>query len=188
MVRILKFASAIIIPLCVLTFVISMRAGIWDWWLGIDKVVKVAENFETSYAPDACRPVRAGDPAWKPLLKLIDKYSIANLPKDRKPKVFARSVAILSQKIDMGPGVIAEWTAPSTPIVLIYRDWPGRAVPPQDYRIVGTLGDLRTWINRSRDDFRFFMQDILLAVLSVTLGAIIWLAETRSRKKRYRGV
>jgi hypothetical protein len=56
-------------------------------------------------------------------------------------------------------------------------------VPPEDYRIVGTIGDLRAWIIRSKDDFRFVMQDILLAVLSITLGAIIWVTEAKPDKE-----
>jgi hypothetical protein len=183
LIRTLKFFLAIVIPVCVIAFVFSMRTGFWDWCFGIDKVVKVTENFETSYAPDACHPVRPGDPAWDPILKLISKYSSADLPKDKKPKVFARFVAVLSQKTDLGQGKIAEWTAPSTPIALIYRDWPGQDVPPQDYRIVGTIGDLRIWINRSRDDFRFVMQDILFAILAIIIGTIIWFTEVYSPKQ-----
>jgi hypothetical protein len=92
-------------------------------------------------------------------------------------------VAVLSRKTDLDQGRIAEWTAPSTLIALLYKDWPGQDVPPEDYRIVGTIGDLRAWIIRSKDDFRFVMQDILLAVLSITLGAIIWVTEAKPDKE-----
>lgn len=182
-VRILRILSAFIIPTIVLIFVISMRVGFWDRWFGLDKVAIIAENFESSYTPNASHPIRLGDPGWKPLLKLISKYSIANLPKDKEPRVFARFVAILSQKTDLGQGRIAEWTAPSTPIALIYREWPGQSVSPQDYRIVGTIGDLRTWINRSKDDFRFIVQDILLAILSITCGILVLVTEKVSPKR-----
>lgn len=178
-VLMLKFVAAVIIPSVVLVFVISMRVGIWDRWFGLDKVEKVAEKFESSYSSDASHPVRIGDPAWTPILRLISKYSNVDLPKDKEPRVLARFVAVLSGKTDLGQGRIAEWTAPSTPIALLYRDWPGQDVPREDYRIVGTIGDLRAWINRSKDDFRFVMQDILLAVLSITLGAIIWVTEAK---------
>jgi len=175
--RFLKFVAAIIIPLIVLSFVISMRVGCWDRFFGLDKVEKVAENFESSYKPNVSHTVRVGDPAWNPLMRLISKYSNVDLPKDREPRVLARFVAVLSGKTDLGQGKIAEWTAPSTPIVVIYRDWPGQNVSTQDYRIVGTISDLRTWINRSKDDFRFIIQDILLAILSIAFGLLIWVSE-----------
>jgi hypothetical protein len=77
----------------------------------------------------------------------------------------------------MGPGRIAEWTAPSPPILLSYVDWPGNAVTPSDYRIVGTIGDLRVWVDKRRADFHFLARDILLSISSVVIGVLIWLAE-----------
>jgi hypothetical protein len=173
--RTLELVSAVIIPFCILIFVVSQRVGFWDWWFGLNDVEKVAVNFETSYASDASHPVRPGDPSWQPLLILIRNYSHVDLPKGREPKVFARSVAISSQKMDLGDGKFAEWTAPTTPIILIYRDWPGQTVPPTDYRIVGSIADLRTWINRSKDDFRFIVQDFSLTFLSLVFAIMIWL-------------
>ena len=182
--RTIKFISAIVIPICVLVFLWSLRTEFWDKWFGIDEVEKVVKNFELSYSPDASHPVRAGDPAWKPMMRLIHKYSAIELPKEREPKVIARSVAVFSQKLDIGAGKISEWTSPATPVILLYKDWPGQSVPPQDYRVVGTIGDLRLWINQSRDDFRFIMQDVLLSALSITLGIMIWVGEHFSQHRK----
>ena len=169
-----EFFSALTVSVCVLMFVISTHAGWWDQWRGLDEVEKLAANIETSYA-HVPRQVRPGESAWKPLLRLIRRYSIADLPTDKEPKVFGRFVAIDSKKIELGGGQIGEWTAPTRPIVLIYRDWPGQQVPLADYRIVGVISDLRSWINRSKDDFRFWVQDVFFASASLAVTiAVYW--------------
>jgi hypothetical protein len=173
--RLVKFISGVFIPLCVLAFVISTRVGFWGYWFGLNHVEKVAANLETSYATNVSRQVRPGDPAWKPLLRLINKYSTANFPKDREPKVFARYVAVGSHKIEAGNELVAEWTAPTTPIMLIYKEWPGQKVERKDNHIVGSIADLRTWITRSKDDFRFLVQDVALAVLSLVFAVVLWI-------------
>src|ERR1051325_11725146 len=93
---------AVTVSVCLIVFLVSMHFGFWDWWRGLNEVEKVATNFESSYAPDASRPVRPGDPAWPRLLKLIAAYSPASLPMHKEPKVLVRSVAIDSKKLDVG--------------------------------------------------------------------------------------
>jgi hypothetical protein len=75
--------------------------------------------------------VREGDAEWSPLIALVRVYSHADLPANRKPKVLARHRALLSEEIPgptVGPMPLAEWTSLATPLLLIYKDWPGREV------------------------------------------------------------
>jgi hypothetical protein len=161
---VLQLASAVLIPACAIGFVVVERAGLLDYYLGHDAVLEVAARLETSYAENVDRQIGPDERAWRPLLRLIRKYSTATLPDNREPVMLARSVAIASAKLDIGQGQPAEWTAPSTPIILIYSDWPGHEVPPKEYRVVGTIGDLRAWVDRSRADLRFWIQDLSLAL------------------------
>jgi hypothetical protein len=155
--------------------VVSNRFGVWDRWYGLHHLEKVAANFETSYAHNVTRRVLPGDPAWKPLLRLINKYSTADLPKDREPKALVRSKAVLSNAIEAKNEVVAEWTAPTTPIILLYKE--SLSIEPQDYRHVGSIGDLRTWVTRSKDDFRFLVQDVSLALFSLVFASTLWVVE-----------
>jgi hypothetical protein len=168
--------TKLVIPICGLVFLISSWTGFWDRWFGLHHVEKAAESFEKSYGPDASHFVRPGDTAWKPILKLINKYSTANLPKNGEPKVLARYKAVSSEKIQSGDKIIAQWTAPTTPIVLIYKDWPGQAVEPEYYRFVGSIADLRLWIRNSKDDFRFFVQSVVLGV-SIVIVTTVWIVD-----------
>src|SRR5579871_2174155 len=144
---------SILVPILTVAFISSERTGFWDRVRGLDLAERAAKRFDLSYAADASTPVRVGDPEWRPLLSLIEAYSIASLPKGREPRVIARHVAIASAKTQIGPDQIMEWTAPSTPLLLLYRDWPGDDLPPSDVKIVGTIGDLHRWIDQSKADF-----------------------------------
>jgi hypothetical protein len=175
--RLLKLLAAVILPLITIAFVITEHVGWWDRFFGLTDVLEVARRFETSYAEGVKRTVRPGDPGWTPVLDLIRRYSPAELPPGREPHVLARSVAVASAKTETGPGKIAEWTAPSTPILLIYADWPGNTVPPSDYRIVGTIGDLRTWVTKRQADIHFFARDVLISCFSIVIGFIVWFVE-----------
>jgi hypothetical protein len=182
MKRLLKLMAAVVLPALTIGLIVSEHAGWWDRYFGLTNVLDVAKRFETSYAESVNRQIRPGDPAWGALNDLIRRYSTADLPPGREPKVFARFVAVASSKIDLGDGKIAEWTAPSTPVVLIYDDWPGQSVPPSDYRIVGTIGDLRVWVDKRRSDFHFLARDVLVSLTSVILGLVVWIVEHRSPK------
>ena len=183
MERIKNIATLVplLLSLAYVGFLIADRYAVWDRLRGLDSVEEVAANFETSYAANASSPVRPGDKAWIPLLNLIYRYSHANIPRNREPHVVARFQAVWSSKLDLGPGQVAEWTAPSTPFALLYKDWPGNAIEPKDYRIVGTIGDLRNWIDNSKDRLRFLVGDVFVATFSSLLGIFVWLIE-RERK------
>ena len=172
--RALELVAGVVIPLLVLGFVVADRFGLSDWIFGHDSVLNVAARFETSYAKDVDRQVGSDEPAWFPLLDLIRRYSPADLPHDLEPTVFARFQAVSSGMLEMPEGEVAEWTSPATPIVLIYEVWPGQKVAKDQYRVVGSIGDLRTWVARSRADFRFLIQDIAFALLSILVGILIW--------------
>jgi hypothetical protein len=144
----------------------------------LDEVETVAARFEQSYARDASHPVSVGDPAWKPLIKLIYKYSNADLPKDKEPQTVARLSATLSgEQKDPNGQLVSEWTAPSTRFMVLYRRWPGQTVPKEDWRVAGTIGDLRSWILRSKDDLRFLVKDVFFVLLSFVVGGSLLVHE-----------
>ena len=179
-----KFVAAVFLPVLTILFVIGEHGGWWDRYLGLTDVLEAAARFETSYSEGVRRIIVPGEPAWAPVLDLIRRYSPAKLPPGREPSVLARFVAVASAKIDTGLGTIAEWTAPSTPIALLYQDWPGNSVPPSDCRIVGTIGDLRTWVDKRRADLHFLGRDVLLSITSIVIGLVIWLMENGPRGSR----
>src|ERR1700677_995890 len=102
-------------------FAILTYFGFWNEWRGDNLAAAAANRFDKSYSQDASRAVRNGDKEWLPLMRLITKYSHTDLPKYREPRVIARFVAVASAKDASG----AEWTAPTTPIALLYKEWPG---------------------------------------------------------------
>ena len=182
-----QIVSAFVLPLLAFGFVIFERCGLFDWYFGHDAVLEVESRLETSYAAGVDRQVGPDEKAWKPLLRLIQKYSTATLREDKEPKVFARYVAVASGKIDNNSKVVAEWTAPSTPIVLDYRSVPGhgQTASLDEFQIVGSIGDIRLWVDRSRADLRFWVQDISLAFFSRALGLLIWTREFPGKWKSF---
>ena len=147
-------------------------AGGLDYLLNIRLLEGVAGRFELSYGPDASRPINPSDKEWGPTLKLIKDYTRANLPNDKEPRVIARSQAVFSAQEPIGKGQLAQWTAPSTPILLLYKDWPGNTVSPEDYRIVGSIGDLRSWIDQYREKWKFRVNDLLFGLLGLITTAL----------------
>jgi hypothetical protein len=173
----------LILPLLYVGFIFADRFGIWDRLEGLDLVEHAAMNFELSYAPDASTPVRLGDKEWAPLLKLTYKYSNTQFPTDKQPLLFARSVAISSGRTPSAGPVLAEWTAPSTPLVLLYHDWPGHGdIQPADYRVVGTIGNLREWISKAQDYRRFLVQDVFLGTFTPLWGFALFLIDWRKER------
>ncbi len=156
-------------------FAISVYCGFWDWWRGDNLVAEVAARFDKSYAANASWPVKPGDKEWVPLIRIIEKYSHADLPKDKQPRVFARMRALTAAKDD---ATGAEWTAPTTPTMLLYKDWPGHGdVPSEDSRIVGTIEDLHNWIRTDKADFDYLVRTIIFGLLSVCVGTFLALPE-----------
>jgi hypothetical protein len=173
----------LILPLLYLGFIFADRFGVWDRLGGLDLVEHAATNFELSYAPDASTPVRLGDKEWVPLLKLTYKYSNAQFPTDKQPLLFARFVAISSGRTPSEGPVLGEWTAPSTPLALLYRDWPGHGdIQLADYRVVGTIGDLREWISKAKDYRRFLVQDVFLGTFTPLLGFALFLIDWKKEQ------
>ena len=159
------------------TFVFSLLTswGFWNDWRGDNSLLEAAARFDKSYTTDAGSPVRPSDQAWLPLIRVIRKYSHADLPTDREPLVFARSKAIISAKDDNSG---TEWTAPTTPIVLIYKEWPGHGdVSRDDWRIVGTLEDLHNWIRNDEADFDFRVRTYIFNILTLCVGVFLALPE-----------
>jgi hypothetical protein len=170
--------AVLLIPLLGVAFIVLERRGVRDHVRGLDRAEEAAKRFDLSYAPGASAPVREGDAEWSPLITLIRKYSQADLPANREPKVLARNRALSSAEIPGSSGSpipFAEWTSPGTPLILIYKDWPGNEVQKEDYRIVGTIGDLHSWIERSKSDFHSNVMDIILTVAILALGLAAWL-------------
>ena len=148
-------------------YLILDHAGYIDQWRGIDALEAIAARFDLSYAPGASQPVRPNDPEWRAVISLIYRYSKADLPRDREPKILARSVAISSGEVGTPDNPIAEWTAPGTPLLLLYVDWPGQQtqVSKADFRSIGSIADFHRWMEQDRADFKFLFYDVALGLL-----------------------
>lgn len=175
--RWLELSGAAVLPITCLLLVVAEHDGFIDHWRGLDRVRTVADNFSLSYAPDASTPVYPSDAAWKPLIDLIQEYSKVKLRTDKQPQTIARFPATLSAQQELGRGRLSEWTAPSTPSAVLYRHWPentGKTIPREDYTIVGTIGDLQSWIAQSKADYHFLVHDIVWGILALALGYAGW--------------
>lgn len=173
---------ALALPFLYLAFIVSDRLGVWDRCAGLDLVERASDTFELSYAPGASHPVKIGDPAWQPILKLVYRYSRAKFDASKTPHVLARMQASLSTRTPDQGEVISEWTAPSTPLVLIYQDWPtntGSTISPDQFRFVGTIEDLRNWISKEKERRKFIVQDIFLGTFGPILGILIFSLERK---------
>jgi len=176
--QIARWTSVVLAVLSVAFAIVSYTTR-WDWLRHDDMVEKVAERFDLSYSQDAGLPVQRGDPEWTPLLKLIKRYSPhrGELPKNRPPMTVARFQAITAAQTAAG-----EWTAPTTPVALLYRKWPdsgsGEFKRGQDVFVVGTIGDLHDWVRRDRADFDFLWRTIIFGLLSACVGIALALADT----------
>lgn len=120
-------------------------------------------------------------------MRLIRKYSKATIPRDKVPRILARSQAAISGKIETDNGILAEWTAPSTPLFLGFDDMPvrGQTVSKDDFQFIGSIGDIRLWVDRSRADLRFVVQDISLAMFSLALGVLMWTKEFPAKRRAF---
>jgi len=166
-----ELGRAAVLPFVYLMLVFAEQSGAIDHLRGLDQVSLVAENFSLSYASNACKPIHPDNAAWKPLLGLIEKYSKVKLRPDKTPLTIARVAATFSAQQPLEKGEISEWTAPSTPFMVIYRDWSakrGETISAEDVTVVGSIGDLQTWIAQSKGEFHVLIHDIVLGVL--TLG------------------
>ena len=146
-------------------YLILDHAGYIDQWRGIDALEAVAARFDLSYAAGASQPLRPNDSEWPAVMTLIYRYSKADLPHDRQPKVLARFAAAVSGVIGPPENPVGEWTAPGTPLALLYVEWPGQTVDKTDFRIVGTIGEFHQWIEQDRADFKFLFYDVALGLL-----------------------
>lgn len=187
----------LLIPLVLyLAFIIPENAGLWDQLLGLNSAREVADRFEKSVGPDDAVPVKVGDKAFGPLITLIRKYSSAKLDQGKTPRVIARLQASVYDAQRLGPdGKLSQWSSPATPIVVFYYDWPsvrfpGDIVPNDLYTVVGTLGDLHSWIDRRHEDLHFEVIDlVLVGIVPLAVGLYEYAVEIRQgkytkRKKR----
>jgi hypothetical protein len=178
----INIALIVVLPLCIVFMAIGEHARLFDRWRGLDQVENVSDSFNHSYGVEPSKPVYPGTPEWAPTLRLIEEYSKHKLRTDREPSTIARMKAtqsIQEQNTDL------EWTSPSTPIVVLYRHWPGNSAAGigPDYTIVGSIGDLQTWIAQSKAEFHFVVNDIILGLMSVALGVWLVIHEATSERK-----
>ena len=174
----------LILPFLYAGFLIADHFGVWDNLTGLNLVKNVSDRFELSYAEGASRPVHVGDPEWEPTLAVIYRHSPTQLARDKEPKALARLRASLSVRTPPDGALTSEWTAPSTPMILFYVDWPtneGKDIPPENYRIVGTIGDLKDWIADEKDRRRFIVQDVFFGTFGPLLAIVVFLLEKQSR-------
>jgi hypothetical protein len=159
-------------------FAIGTYLGVLNEWRGDNLLSDLATRFDSSYPQDAGRPVRPGDEAWPVVMRVIKKYSHAQLLPGREPRVFARFVAVAAAQNQAAHG---EWTAPTTPIALLYKEWPGHGfVGPEDVVFVGTIGDLHAWMQRDESDFDFLVRTILFGTLSACVAVFLALPDKKA--------
>jgi hypothetical protein len=171
-VRIARWSGVFVSFLAVL-FAIGTYFEVWNHLRGDTQLADLAARLDSSYA-QVSRQVRPGDQEWRPLIRVIKTYTRAALPRDRKPVMFMRDRAIVSFQQSLVGNEIAEWTAPTTPIMLLYRDvYDQHTLPPNDVVIVGTIQDLHDWIRRDETDFDFRIRTILFGLLSALVGTFL---------------
>jgi hypothetical protein len=162
--------------------VISDRAGVWDDISVLSWSARSEARFEKSYGADASVPVRASDKAWQPTLRLFYRYSHAKFQTNREPKVIARLQATLSTRTPPEGPIVSQWSSPSTPVILMYVDWPkntGKDLASEDWVTVGSIGDWRDWISKEQDRRRFLVQDVFLGTFGPLLSIFVFLLERR---------
>lgn len=158
-----------------LVFVITEHYGLWDKFRGTDKLLAVYSRMNISYAKSR-RNVLPDDPEWESTIKLIYKYSEVDFPKDKKPIAVWRTAATASAYQPVGPTEISEWTAPTTPILMVYKWSVGGTINHGDAIIIGSIGDFRNWIEQDKNDFKFMIQNIFLGVLSFLVATVLALS------------
>lgn len=175
--KILKWGAFAIAVLTML-FTVTEHYGVWDGVRCTDEMRAVAEGMNTSYQ-SAQRIFRPTDPQWNCFIKLIHQNSSVEFPEGKEPKVIGRFVAIASEKKEIGPNQVVEWTAPSTPVLVLFKDWSENEVEvgPKDYIIVGTIGDLSSWIEQDKNNFSFKVQNIFLGLLSLAVTLLLLLSD-----------
>lgn len=174
MARVRKWVewAGVVLVVANVAVIFWLHYGMADSFLGLGPVEEIAERFDHSYSTtDNPHQVWPGDPAFRPMLRLMDWYS--RTPPDAKRVVYiVRLKAFASAKGPMMPnGQVAEWTAP-TPIIVSYLP-EGKPGTAQDFVDVGTAVDLHAWIQRARDDFHFIVVDVLFGVLSALIAVLL---------------
>ena len=165
-----------------LVFSLMLYFGMWDKIRGTIALNAISGRFDLSYAQDASKPVRVTDPDWPSVMRLITEYATDRIPHDgRIPLLLARAQAVSSTNVESLPGIPVEWTAPTTPLFLFYREWPnpgsGPYIPGKDVYFVGNIGDLHEWIRRDRSDFDFFWRTIIFGAISTCVALFLALPE-----------
>ena len=172
----------VVLPLCILLTAVGEHSGRFDRWRGLDQVEKVSDSFNHSYGSEPSKPVYPSDTEWAPTLRLIEEFSKHKLRTDREPATIARMQAtqsIQERNTDL------EWTSPSTPFVVLYQRWPtnsGKDLTADEYTVVGSIGDLQNWIARSKAELHFWINDIVLGLMSLALG--VWLVIHEATSER----
>jgi len=170
----------VVVSAVAVVFALLSYYGFWSYIRGSDMLNALADRLDTSYAVNVSRQVRPVDPEWRPLIRIIKKYTRADLLKDKAPVVFARSQAITSAVTNAG-----EWTAPATPVMLMYREWPapgtGDFIKGKDFVTIGTLGDIHDWIKKDESDFDFFWRTLIFGSLSLCIGFFLTLPDSGKR-------
>jgi len=171
--RRLEFSAAVLLPVLAAAVVVAEHFGVFDRLAGLDEVEIVAARSDHSYGDTASFPVYPEDPAWEPTIALIKRYTNAPLRTDKQPQMLARWKASLSTLEPDG----YEWTSPSTPFALMYERVPmvlGAHFNSNNVTIVGSIGDLHSWIAQRKSELHFLINDIFLSVMAVVLGYWLW--------------
>ena len=175
-------STQIVLPILVVLTVIAEHCATFDWLQGLDQVAKVADRFDHTNAPDANVPVYPNDAEWKPMIEFIKKFSTVKLRADKQPLTIARKqTSAWTSEGDFDKSV-----APSAPIFVFYRHWSygeGTHKDEEDHTEIGTVGDLHNWIERSKTNRHFLINDVLLALMPIILSFWLWRINYSHRHK-----
>jgi hypothetical protein len=170
--RWLEILAAIVTIMSVCS-VVALHFGAADYFLDLAPAIEVAQHYDKSYSvEDGPYMLHPDSSSWPIMMRLIGWYSIARIDEARAQTI-GRAPAIAAGEIPVGSAT-AEWTAPGTPILVLYgRVDNGSTVGPNDAVVVGSIQDLHDWIQRARDDFRFWVTDVAIGSVSAVLAVLL---------------
>jgi|GEM_PF-3767545 len=190
MKRILRITFPLLIPVLSLVYAFGAYCKWWDYLSGrtvaahgLRKLASPSGYPETIIFDD--------EPEFKDLLNLIlcntDNHKAINLHrKGTSPSAIVRVGGTLRPEV--GDKLPEGWPNPkfapaSSPVAFAYNYFRpgGRSISKENIEPIANLGDLRQWINDSRNRERFIVSCVLIGLLSIV---VVVLDVTRSRKEQ----
>jgi hypothetical protein len=121
--------------------------GVWNDLRGDSLASDAARRFlRLNWSSDQLSTLKSGDKEWQSVIRIIKKYTPAQLPRDIEPISLQRA----------GPPLL----------ILIYQR-------PEGGVIVGTIQELSDWVREDEAEFDFLSRNIIFGLLSATVGIFL---------------